>query len=269
MVRREERFYWWLTLSFGCVGVVLVAAADFSAFSLRGLHLESYHFLVPFFGGLVVTVGLETWISRKNGVPSRFWIRHPSLTCRHQFAGPPDELVKSLGQRLRAQGFELAASVAPGRIEFAKASKQAIHGFLDHAFSGWVTLQATSTGTEVEMGLTMRDIVLVETGEYAKLRALGDTLCGIAAEARYEIVPLILRCGIVLAGLVPLLLWMSCARNGMTPWFVGASAEAAGLILVSVVVLMANRRHLIGWRLIAPGLVLAAIPWIGIMLRAA
>ena len=62
---------------------------------------------------------------------------------------------------------------------------------------------------------------------------------------------------------------MSCARNGMTPWFVGASAEAAGLILVSVVVLMANRRHLIGWRLIAPGLVLAAIPWIGIMLRAA
>jgi hypothetical protein len=228
-------------------------------------------FLVALLVAMPTTFLLELLITTLlgKGVALRFWVKHPTVRCEHEARGGVEEREREVRGRLEALGFACQPR-EQGSFRFSKPKRPQVNAFLDHAFSGQVTLGATGFGARVAVELVFADILLLETGERGKLAALGDYICLRTADGAVRGVPLLVYCGVTLGCATALAssfvrFWPERA----SPWLFPTSAAAVGFLAFALHFIVRDRQQLFGYRLAAIGLLLAAFPWIAWLLRLA
>ncbi len=213
---------------------------------------------------LVVTLSLR-WAA--TGQLGRLvWIRQPSTSLQIEPAGSLAETAAVVRQRLAGAGFSVREHAGPGSdliIDFTKQKVPRTHSFIDHAFRGTVSLSAAAARPEVTITLVFDDTVLIETGEYAKLRALAGYLLGTEASLGIRQPPLTLVCGVTLAAanVAILILGLLDHPAWVAPTFT-TSLAAAALCVWGLVVVLRDRAHLEGLGLGTAGLAAAAVPFL-------
>ncbi len=213
---------------------------------------------------LLVTICLR-WVG--TGQLGRLlWIKQPSVSLRTEPAGSLAEIAVQVRQRLAAGGFarkEQASPVGDVLIDFTKQKAAKPQSFVDHAFRGTVSLSSTGPRPETAITVIFDGIILIETGEYSRLRALAGYLLGTEATLVVRQPPLTLLTGVTLAvaNLVALILGLLDNPSWVRPTF-STSLAAAALCIWGLVIVLRDRRNLEGLGLGALGLAAAAVPFL-------
>ncbi len=213
---------------------------------------------------LLVTLCLRWAVTGRVG--RLLWINRPSVSLRIEPAASLAETATVVRQRLAACGFAVQEHAGRGNdllFDFAKQKVPKTYSFIDHAFRGTASLSAAGPRPEATISVTFDDTVLIETGEYAKLRVLAGYLLG--SEARLDVrqPPMTLVTGVVLAmtNLVALLLGLLDHPGWVQPTF-STSIAAAVLCLWGLAVVLKDRAHLEGLGLGSIGLAASAVPYL-------
>ena len=113
---------------------------------------------------------------------------------------------------------------------------------------------------------TFDDTLLLETGEFERIRALCNYLALQAPQFSYQSVPLTVYCGVNLAFVTAILatvpylnrlvgnLVLTCLTTG-----------AAGMILAALLLMQRKKEHIFGYRLAFAGLYLASLPFVALL----
>ena len=194
------------------------------------------------------------------------WIKQPSVSVRLEPATPPAETAALIRQRLAGCGFVLKEQAGPtGDVifDFVKTKGPRTYSFIDHGFRGTISLTAEGPRPEAAVTLTFDDIVLIESGEHHKLRALAGYLVGTEAKLVARQPPLTLLNGatLAMANLVILVLGL-LDHPAWVSWTFSTSLAAAALCIWGLVVVLKDREHLEGLGLGAVGLAATVVPFL-------
>ena len=194
------------------------------------------------------------------------WIKQPSVSVRLERAAAAAETAVLLRQRLAACGFAVKEEAGPAGeavFDFVKPKAPRTYSFIDHGFRGTISLAGADARTEAAVTLTFDDVVLIESGEYDRLRALARYLVGLEAGLTARQAPLTLLNGatLAMANLLILILGLLDHPAWVPPTF-STSLAAAALCVWGLVVVLKDREHLEGLGLGAAGLAAAVVPFL-------
>lgn len=264
---RVEKLYFHMS-----IGFLLLAPFFFYFLVQREITFQfnAFVFLAAVLGIMPLTFVLEYLCGRVRGDPPGFRPFAHSPSVQHTFPVKKDaqECVQTILDRLKPLGFAVHLIESARRIEFSKPkSTGGYAGFLDHALSGYVRLQPVENGTELWTAVMFGDTIVIDTGEKRHVTELVEYLALQREKVRFLNLPLPLLCGMNLAFaslIADIFVW--CAVPGAVPSAFALAAASAAMILLSFLTMIANRKHLIGFRLGFLGLCLAAIPYVALVL---
>lgn len=267
--RKREHIYWMISLFFLLLSPLLI-------YLLLRTDLK-FAFPLPFFTIFMVlsipfSVLMEIIFGLVTGTGvGRFNVVNPSISGEFRIEEDYSEYLQKVRERLARLGF-LEASFEEVEdimtLAFRKTKTPMCNAFLDHAFAGQLSLRPDQFGVDVRLALTFKDTLLMETGEAAQLRALGDYLLLRTADFTYENVPLTLYCGLNLAFFTAILSLVNYVVAGAVNGLLFTmAAGAAGMIVIMALLMLRDREHLFGYRLAWAGLYLAALPYACLVIR--
>lgn len=212
---------------------------------------------------------LELLLQRVAGrsLEGRFWIVDPSVQLSTPSPLDLERAAEQVTGRLVSRGFKFARPTR-AELSFHKGKSRAVHGFLDHAFSGTVSFASDGLGRRLDVKIQMHETLLLETGEKANLEQLAAFL-GLGADlSRPRGVSLVTYSGLIpLLGLIPMAAATSVAPQALIPWVTSGSVGVLGMLAFALVATWRDRESLFGMRLILLGLFLASAPLLGQVLR--
>lgn len=268
--QERENVYWYISLFFLALSPVIV----YSLFHTNITPAFSLPFFVIF---LVVSIPLTIIIEmvltiiKGEGDPLRFWLVNPSVTCRHRIEGECETRLQAIQERLINLGFSKDVLAEAGGIKtilFRKEPRPLGNAFLDHKIWGQVRLQLDTSGVELQTEVTFGDTLIVETGELAQTQALCEYISLQIPEFTYKNVPLTLYCGLNLAFIAAgLSILRYVYPRIQSSWLLSVAAGAGGMILMIVVLMLKDLKHLFGYRLVFAGLYLALLPYVCLALK--
>ena len=260
-----ERILFWLGIVMLAAGVpwIMLHRPDEMVFVYR--HAV---FTFGLFGSIPLTI-LVTLALRWTFNTSRdrlFWITNPAVTAQLLCPATATDIPGLVRKRLAGLGFaarELSGSGGEVLFDITKAKADAIHSFIDHAFRGTITLRSAGSRSEASVYLTFVDTLIIETGEFAKLRALAAYLAGTSDSYVIRQAPFTLITGATLALANLAALADALARGA--PWADAAltvSIAAASLCAWGLAVVIRDRANLEGIGLGAVGIGAAGVPYL-------
>lgn len=258
--RDREKVYWRLCLFFALVSplsVLMTARAGFRP------DFSPVYFALIGFLSIPFAVLVDLLRAMLSGEPVRVWVVRPTVNVGRSLAQPFEQARALAVSRLRECGFDFATVSSEGGaevIKFGKAKSPVVYSFIEHGFSGEMTLKQTGAGSALSCKLTFDDTLLVDTGERERLTALCDYFTLKSQGFACEVVPMTLYCGLTLS-FVTVLLTLTPVRVIGDLFLTCLSASALGLLAVSVVLILKDREGLFGFRLIFAGLCLASAPF--------
>ena len=235
---------------------------------------DTLHFLGFLFGGIALPLLLDVLLNVASGRKSalRFGTVRPSVTCEGREEGTVSWALQGLQQRLRKHKFMDETADGPDGakiVTFRRLKDAEVHSFLNHAFEGKATLAPSGTGTHVSLDLTLKDTILIDSGENEHLRQFGDYLTGEAAQFTYSSVPFSVYHGVALGFVTAALSALHAVAPGVSGLWIGSAAYAGFITLFFVLIQMfRDREHLFGFRLVGAGLFLCLLPVFGLLARA-
>jgi hypothetical protein len=202
----------------------------------------------------------------------KFWLVNPTVECRNKLQGSVMGCTQLIEQNLNHLGFQLEVSQDYEKqlINFNKPIKYPVHNFLDHAFSGKVTLEQAFNGVSISVQLTFQDTVILETGEVNKLQAISEFIALKTSEILMKAVPYTLYCGLIIAYATTITGFLICVGWRLDyRAFNSLGLIGIGSILLSLLYLFNNSKgfkDFIGWRLVFSGIYLSVMPYLAWMI---
>jgi hypothetical protein len=256
--RNRERTYWWGTVALLASSPVLISMSVpyYSRISPDGGMFSALTF--PFLiaapiAALVLALLIELIFSRELKV----WMKHPAVTIERRIEGGLEQWYQRHSITAREAGFILTPTGKSGQWHFRKPKKPHVYSFLDNPFSGSVLISDHDAGPVASLTLVLDTIVIIETGELAKMRALADHLLGgVSCELRPDI-PFMLATCVVLGFMAHISCYLRVlAPDGISLPDLEASFFSVGEALWMTAVLLGKRSEAVGLR-IAVGMILA------------
>ena len=264
-----ENRYFRLTLLFLYASPVLVWQLMKHPLDINVKNLL-YFPLVAFLSipAVIILEILLRWVLDRDN-PPKVWIKQPSVRMEINFGQNFDDWLKPFAARLNRLGFLLNRDHESGVFTLSKPkSKSGVHLFLDHRFNGSLTARKTNFGWTGQLELVMDDILLVETGETIKLKALADYLAGLAAEPTIRDVHLVMLNGLICGVALHVLIYLRLSGLADLTFLVLPCALAAVLLVLAALLIMSlNADKYVGYRLAVNTLVLAATPFLPYLIR--
>lgn len=282
--KKRERVFWRLSLFFMAV----------SPLTFYGLARGHYSFAfnpVPFTVvcalsiplALVVDIVLIKMFDTTSGL--RLWVVRPTDEARHLLSMPVQDgkvlfeellqktylkkIVQQIQARLAEFGFESDITTDASDasvITFRKAKQNPILSFIDHSFFGEAHVKLLGSAVDVYVRTTFDDTLILETGEFERIRALCNYLALKTQQFSYQCVPLTLYCGVNLAFLTAIVATIPYFSRHFGNLLLTCLALAAlGMIVAGLVLMQRKKEHLFGYRLAFAGLYLASVPFAALL----
>ena len=193
--RERERLFWHLTLV-----LCLASPAAFLGFQKLQLKFPSVLVAMLMFAvllvlALLIPMLIELVAAVLLGRPVRLGLKNLTTHIDEQVPRPLEEVQADAVGRLTQLGFIAAPSEDGSTIIFIKMGKPEANHFMDHEFAGRLTCSSTAYGTRVQVDLTFKETVVIDTGETNKLTKLGRQICGIDAAEESPNMPFIVPVG--------------------------------------------------------------------------
>ena len=255
--RDRERIYWRLCLLLALASPLAVYSTAKAGFQPN---FNALLFTVIGFLSIPFAVLVDLLRATLCGEPVRLWVVRPTVNAGRALAQAPAQAREAVVSRLSECGFDYAPEAGAEVIRFGKAKSPMLSSFLDHAFFGEMRLTAAESGSAVTCRLTFDDTTILDTGERANLAALCDYFTLKSQAFTHESVPLTLFCGLVLS-FATALLALAPVRVVGDAFLTSLALSAAGLLASGVVLIMKDRAHNFGLRLVAGGMYLASLPF--------
>ena len=194
MTDRQRMHGYWLTSLF-----LLASSPVLGSFLFREkitFHLHVPYLIISPFAVMLAVLILELFLSI--GTPhGKIWLKEPTVTIEQPVTDFPQWQNQNFN-RLQQSGFAIDSTDMKTRWEFSKEKADAVHSFEDRAFSGVIEASHDLSTINMKISLTLKDILLVETGEIDNLRRLAMYLAGSISEYRILTLPLTLRMSLIL-----------------------------------------------------------------------
>lgn len=271
--KKREKYYWRFSLVFLILSplVFLGIFQEEINFSLNPLI-----FIVVAIIGFPLAVMWEIILGRIAGYGSthRFFIKHPTVVKSFDVKTDPANLPRIIMQRLQAEHFD-SRVVNPeenaeliAMIQFQKAKRDSVIKFMDHAFNGEIAIFRKDTGANLKIRLTMKDTLIMDTGETNKLSDLCAHLATGSKEFASPSIPLLVNVTLSLCTMGIILgIIGSFVPSINMGWAFLFSVIGALAALVSCVMILFQPRALMGIRLSIMGIILGLIPIFAILIR--
>jgi hypothetical protein len=290
MITEEDREgrYWKLSLFFMLLSPLTVYQLVRLHYAFVGVHY-SVEFPLLLLGFCVLSVPLslvvDTILIKLFDTTSvlRFWVVKPTDEVRHLLSRPArgreesfegtliESTVDTINSRLVELGFQTAISEKANDssvITFRKTKKDPILSFIDHSFFGEARVRWFGSAVEVRVRTTFDDTLVLETGEFARIRALGNYLSLQAQEFSYRNVPLAVYCGLNLAFLTTILATIPYLNRQVGNLVLTClTAAAGGMILAALVLVQKKKERPLGYRLALAGLYLSLLPFVSLLAK--
>ena len=263
----ERQLYRWMPV------LLLVALGWFgvAAFSpgtggwLGPLRFHQGVFVLVMFGSIPATILLFLPLRLTLGAPRGrlFWIKHPAQTVEHVTGDPVSTIASQARTRLEQLGFTVQSTEENGaqtKILFNKPKEKKVVRFIDHALAGELLLRRETGRTKVRTTVTFLDTVVLESGEYERMAALGRYVAGSVAELNVAVLPFTMLNGVVIATVNLMLLSVASWRTRLAPHELDITLAAVGLILFGGLPILRNRGENYGLLLGLLGLGAAILP---------
>lgn len=264
--RRRERIYWYGALT------LLVAwplAFHFLVPSgADGMHWQmpkGFQLFLAFVPGLAGALLLELFVSTLTGGAPRLLRKNVAVSVNHRMSAPLGDCAVGILLRLQQEGFRARGSPDSREIEFSKAKQVAATGFDSHAFSGRTILTPEGAETVIQMTVVFHELVLIETGETARLHELGSRLCGADVAPPGKEVTLLLVTGLAEGMLCALLTLVPWFRTAGIAWLWAFSISSVLLCLLGLAEVVCKRTRLFGVRLGVLGICLGSTPLVAMV----
>lgn len=271
--QKREGFYWRISLFFVFMSpwiLYLLSKMSLNPFVGLSLFIFKQVVTVGMFTNIAIVILLEMLYSRivEGKTSFKFWVVNPSVEYRNRAQGSVRGCTQAIEQKLKHLGFqtEISQNFKADRegqlIQFQKSAKKPVHHFLDHAFSGKVTLTPAFNSVDIHAQLTFEDTLILETGEKNKLQAISEFIALKAPELRMKGVPFTLYCGLIFAYATIITgFFISIGWSPNYAVFNSLALSGIGSILLSLFFSFKNGKDFMGWRLVFSGLYLAAMPY--------
>jgi hypothetical protein len=262
----REKLYWHISL-------VLFLTSLFALLKLVNAKLEFsfslIFFLIFLYGSIFFPTLIEIIITLFAGKLARlrFFVKNPSVRVEHALKEDPGSCRDRVEKRILTLGCAPHEKVAEGLIEFHKDKKPQVINFLDHAFQGKVTFIESAYGTRIVADLTLSDTLIMDTGENKKIEALCDFISLKAEDFTLRTVPFTLFCSLSLAFMCQILLLFRLIGCPIPADVIfPAALGSLGMLLFAIPMLLRDRKHLFGARLILPNLYFCLLPFIPVLM---
>lgn len=252
-----ERFYWRVTLLFLVASPVWIFLALSQGLAFRcwrpyGLVLLLFTFPVIWGVELLRTIGSPQ---------RRVWVRHPSVHRDEAASEDLNAWWAGFMARANQLGFQCTSGEADNTWHLVKTQAEKVTSFADHAFEASVVLTSELSGARVAIDLTMRDILIIETGEFQQLARMAGYLLGAEPEPAAPTLPFVLNCSAVLAWMAHVfgyIEFFGLYRSGLP--VLEACGMSLSLTAWAMVSILQRPKEIYGMRLAVTALALAAIP---------
>jgi hypothetical protein len=192
----RECFYWRISLFFMVISPwILYCLARLPLDPFAGLRIFKLVITIGMFSSIAIVVLLEMLYVRlkKGQVVFKFWLVNPSVDYSGRAMGSVQGCTQAIEKKLIKLGFQteiLPDSGADGRlIQFKKTANKPVHNFLDHAFSGQLSLAPGFNGVEINSKLTLEDTLILESGELNKIQQVNEFIALKSTEIQMKGVP--------------------------------------------------------------------------------
>lgn len=259
--------YWKIALVFAFLSPIAVFHHVLTPLSFKMHTILAY--AVPL-SAIPLAILLGALLIVLNGGKVRFWIVNPSENVSHTFQAEPNVAFNTLLQRLQEFGFRFGYSQTDEKtLQFAfdKPKAHSTTTFLDHAFQGRIDLVNHRPGIEIRLGITLRETLLLDSGEVEQLRSLGRYLSLEADAYNVRKIPFLIQCGAVMSFSTVLLGCLGFITPAVDVLIPYTSFGAGGYLLASPFYLIGKRAGALGTGLIPVGLYLAAVPLFAWLIR--
>ncbi len=203
-------------------------------------------FLLAIFASIPLSLVVASVIRILSGGERRFpfWVVHPAVETGRVAHDPLVQLRTEMIRRLKELSFELEEQVEPDRdvLVFRKRKAGWISGFLDNAFEGEIHMSGKDGATVITARLTLKDTVLIETGETARLRQVADFLILRSEDIKLPYVSNNMDTAFILAN-ANLVLWTirHFSHPELIDWSFTISLACGGLMVFALWPVMVNR----------------------------
>ena len=269
--RQLEQIYWRISVFFLVLSTWIIFSVTKNPLIFSWNRIGFY---LPVMTSVPLTLVITSAISLLRGgqLKSQFWLVKPTAHSESSIReSDQDACIRAVGDRIHALGFEVTLWGEPGEVQsltFRKEKKPQIQSFLDHPFWGTIHVRPTGPTMELTGEVTFGDTVLIETGETTKLQALCDYMCLQSTAFTYENVPLTLYCALNIAFVSSIVLVLrSFSFYPDSGLAFSISAASIAMVLIVLVQMMNDRKHVFGYRLAGAGLYLASLPYLSLAFR--
>jgi hypothetical protein len=272
----REGFYWRISLFFMVISPwILYCLAKLPLNPFMGLALFKVVITIGMFSSIAIVVLLEMLYVRltKGQVVFKFWLVNPSVDYSGRAMGSVQGCTQAIEKKLINLGFQTeivqdSSAPAEGKcIQFKKTANKPVHNFLDHAFSGQLSLAPGFNGVEIKSKLTLEDTLILESGELNKIQQVNEFIALKSTEIQMKGVPFTLYCGLIFAyGTIVTGFALGMGWTVNYAMFNSLALSAIGTLALSLFYSFKNGKDFMGWRLVFSGLYLAAVPYLGWML---
>lgn len=143
-------------------------------------------------------------------------------------------------------------------MNFYKPKATQTHQFLDHMFNGRVCYALAPNGVQVAVNLIFQDTLLMETGEFKKMKALCEHIALASDQFTYKTIPLTIISGLMMSYIsIGIVLYCGIHQASEYPIFVpilAAMQSATGLFTA-----LTDRARIQGAKLAVMGIGISVI----------
>lgn len=262
---QRERIYW-----LGLVGVAVVSPLVIFGLARSGFspRFDVNEFIAVLALCMPAVTVLDIALHRITGASGgiRFWVKNPVVEQRFRTPESLDASRNEVARRLKGRGFTVSAGAETTSLRFHKPKTQPTSGFLDSAFSGNVGFVDASDGTDVDVRLEVDDTLVLETGETRVMEALARYLSLETDAFTHREVPFMLYCAAFVAFTSGTFAIATVFRSDVFgEWLTAASVAALSLLAIALGLLLWDREHLEGYRLVLAGAFVAAYPYVSLI----
>ncbi len=264
-----EHRYWRICLGFLCVSPVLLYWLWREPLVLNLKDIRYFPLVAVL--SVPATIMLEfilSWAADPSHPPKLF-IRNPSVRIATDIGQDLDSWLAVFTERLSELDFQIERGREELAVGFSKPKAAGgVHSFSDHAFSGEMTAEKTNFGWQAHLELTFEDIVLLDSGERRKMKALSEYLVGNSDEPFSREIHLVMLNGLVTGLAVHVVLYLGMLDLvDVTSLVFPCAAAAISMVLAALLIMSFNRSKYIGYRLAGIATVLAGMPYAPDLIR--
>ncbi len=189
--KQREQLCWIVSIVLICSSPLLsqLAFNHYSQFRFNPFYLLVYP--------LVMAGILAFELLLSLGSPHRkFWVKEPSSTVEQRIANS-QTWTTQLMERLSQADFQVEQT-GPDQWEISKAQASAVHAYQDHGFEGKISILTSSIVT-AQVSLTMKDTLILDSGELDNLNHFAHYLAGSSSPRSTTNFPFTLYTAVVLS----------------------------------------------------------------------